>query len=75
MVPLNFLKFNVLHELATFYGSHSWHWYFTQGLPVILGPHLPFFLHGCFSAPRKHRVFLVVVLWTMTAYRYPMFLF
>ncbi|KAL7980276.1 hypothetical protein Chor_014605 [Crotalus horridus] len=68
VVPLNFLKFNVLHELATFYGSHSWHWYFTQGLPAILGPHLPFFLHGCFSAPRKHRVFLVVVLWTVTAY-------
>ncbi|XP_026537908.1 GPI mannosyltransferase 3 [Notechis scutatus] len=68
VVPLNFLKFNVLHDLAAFYGSHSWHWYFTQGLPVILGPHLPFFLHGCFSAPRKHRVFLVVVLWTVTVY-------
>ncbi|KAM6425892.1 GPI mannosyltransferase 3 isoform 2-T2 [Liasis olivaceus] len=68
VVPLNFLKFNVLHDLATFYGSHSWHWYFTQGLPVVLGPHLPFFLHGCFNAPRKHRVFLVVVLWTVAAY-------
>ncbi|XP_063170283.1 GPI mannosyltransferase 3 isoform X2 [Candoia aspera] len=68
VVPLNFLKFNVLHDLAAFYGSHSWHWYFTQGLPVILGPHLPFFLHGCFHASRKHRVFLVVVLWTVAAY-------
>ncbi|XP_070618337.1 GPI mannosyltransferase 3 isoform X2 [Erythrolamprus reginae] len=68
VVPLNFLKFNVLHGLATFYGSHSWHWYFTQGLPVVLGPHLPFFLHGCFVAPRRHRLFLVVVLWTVAAY-------
>ncbi|XP_062998904.1 GPI mannosyltransferase 3 [Elgaria multicarinata webbii] len=68
VVQLNFLKFNVLQNLATFYGSHPWHWYFTQGLPVALGPHLPFFIHGCFQAPKRHRVFLVVVLWTAAIY-------
>nr|XP_056721988.1 GPI mannosyltransferase 3 [Euleptes europaea] len=68
VVQLNFLKFNVLHNLAAFYGSHPWHWYFSQGLPVVLGPHLPFFIHGCFQAPQKHRIFLAVVLWTVGVY-------
>ncbi|KAJ6664343.1 hypothetical protein lerEdw1_008562 [Lerista edwardsae] len=68
VVQLNFLKFNVLQNLATFYGSHPWHWYFTQGLPVVLGTHLPFFIHGCFQAPRRHHIFLVVVFWTVIAY-------
>lgn len=69
LVQLNFLKFNVLQNLATFYGSHPWHWYFTQGLPVILGPHLPFFIHGCVLAPRRYRIFLLAVIWTVLVYR------
>ncbi|XP_077173721.1 GPI alpha-1,2-mannosyltransferase 3 isoform X2 [Paroedura picta] len=68
VVQFNFLQFNVLHNLAAFYGSHPWHWYFSQGLPVILGPHLPFFLHGCFRAPARHGIFLVVILWTVAVY-------
>uniref|UniRef100_A0A8C0FZT1 Mannosyltransferase n=1 Tax=Chelonoidis abingdonii TaxID=106734 RepID=A0A8C0FZT1_CHEAB len=46
LVQMKFLKFNVLQNLGTFYGSHPWHWYLTQGLPIILGTHLPFFIHG-----------------------------
>ncbi|XP_042332394.1 GPI mannosyltransferase 3 isoform X2 [Sceloporus undulatus] len=68
VVHLNFVKFNVLQNLATFYGSHPWHWYLTQGLPAVLGPHLPFFIHGCFQAPRRYHLFLVVVLWTVAVY-------
>ncbi|NWW94178.1 PIGB mannosyltransferase, partial [Rhynochetos jubatus] len=68
LVQLNFLKFNVLQNLGTFYGSHPWHWYFTQGLPVILGTHLPFFIHGCVLAPKKYRVFLTAVIWTVLVY-------
>ncbi|XP_060116088.1 GPI mannosyltransferase 3 [Heteronotia binoei] len=68
VVQLNFLKFNVLHNLAAFYGSHPWHWYFSQGLPVVLGAHLPFFLHGCFHAPARQRVLLAAVLWTVAVY-------
>ncbi|XP_039413287.1 GPI mannosyltransferase 3 isoform X1 [Corvus cornix cornix] len=68
LVQLNFLKFNVLQNLATFYGSHPWHWYFTQGLPVILGPHLPFFIHGCVLAPRRYCIFLLAVIWTVLVY-------
>ncbi|KAF2977791.1 hypothetical protein EK904_007759 [Melospiza melodia maxima] len=68
LVQLNFLKFNVLQNLGTFYGSHPWHWYLTQGLPVVLGPHLPFFVHGCALAPRRFRILLLALLWTLLVY-------
>ncbi|KAL5698374.1 hypothetical protein ACHQM5_029423 [Ranunculus cassubicifolius] len=31
-VTLNFLKFNFLSSGGDYYGTHKWHWYFTQGL-------------------------------------------
>ncbi|ELK29309.1 GPI mannosyltransferase 3 [Myotis davidii] len=68
LVQYNFLKFNVLQNLGTFYGSHPWHWYFSQGFPVVLGTHLPFFIHGCFLAPKRYRILLVTVLWTLLVY-------
>uniref|UniRef100_A0A8D0L3I9 Mannosyltransferase n=1 Tax=Sphenodon punctatus TaxID=8508 RepID=A0A8D0L3I9_SPHPU len=68
LVQLNFVKFNVLQNLGSFYGSHPWHWYFTQGLPVVLGTHLPFFIHGCLHAPKRYHIFLVVVVWTVLVY-------
>ncbi|KAG8505243.1 GPI mannosyltransferase 3 [Galemys pyrenaicus] len=68
LVQFNFLKFNVLQNLGAFYGSHPWHWYFSQGFPVVLGTHLPFFIHGCFLAPKKYRILLVTVLWTLLVY-------
>ncbi|XP_015392934.1 GPI mannosyltransferase 3 isoform X2 [Panthera tigris] len=68
LVQYNFLKFNVLQNLGTFYGSHPWHWYFSQGFPAVLGTHLPFFIHGCFLAPKRYRILLVTVLWTLLVY-------
>ncbi|XP_029935468.1 GPI alpha-1,2-mannosyltransferase 3 isoform X2 [Myripristis murdjan] len=68
LVQLNFLKFNILHGVAEFYGSHPWHWYFTQGFAVVIGPHLPFFLHGCTLASKRYRLLLVTIVWTITVY-------
>ncbi|XP_029398856.1 GPI mannosyltransferase 3 isoform X2 [Mus pahari] len=68
LVQFNFLKFNVLQNLGTFYGSHPWHWYLSQGFPVVLGTHLPFFIHGCFLAPRRLHILLLTVLWTLLVY-------
>uniref|UniRef100_A0A4X1TEU1 Mannosyltransferase n=1 Tax=Sus scrofa TaxID=9823 RepID=A0A4X1TEU1_PIG len=68
LVQYNFLKFNVLQNLGSFYGSHPWHWYFSQGFPAVLGTHLPFFIHGCFLTPKRYRIFLVTVLWTLLVY-------
>ena len=45
-VHWNFLNFNVFQNIGEFYGVHSWHWYFTQGLPVVFNIHLLFFFLG-----------------------------
>ncbi|XP_074474789.1 GPI alpha-1,2-mannosyltransferase 3 [Sebastes fasciatus] len=68
MVQFNFLKFNVFHSVADFYGSHPWHWYLTQGFAVVIGPHLPLFLHGCSLAFKKYKILLAAVVWTIVVY-------
>ncbi|KAJ1509435.1 hypothetical protein HMI55_007382 [Coelomomyces lativittatus] len=35
--PYQFLRFNVLHHGSAFYGVHPFHWYWTSGLPSVLG--------------------------------------
>ena len=36
-LPLwNFFRFNVLQSLAVFYGNNNWHYYITQGYPLLL---------------------------------------
>ncbi|XP_028028265.1 GPI mannosyltransferase 3 [Bombyx mandarina] len=37
ITPWEFFKFNVLYDIASFYGKHPWHWYLSQGLPAVLG--------------------------------------
>ncbi|XP_045539565.1 GPI mannosyltransferase 3 [Papilio machaon] len=37
ITPLEFFKYNVLHNVASFYGTHPWYWYLTTGLPAVLG--------------------------------------
>uniref|UniRef100_A0A3B5APD0 Mannosyltransferase n=1 Tax=Stegastes partitus TaxID=144197 RepID=A0A3B5APD0_9TELE len=68
LVQWNFVKFNIIHSVADFYGSHPWHWYFTQGFAVVIGPHLPFFLHGCALASRRYKILLAAVVWTIVVY-------
>lgn len=46
LVPLNFLKFNFLSSGGDYYGTHKWHWYFTQGFSVMIFSHLPFCIAG-----------------------------
>lgn len=46
IVPLNFFKFNFLSSGGDYYGTHKWHWYFTQGFPVMLFSFLPFSIAG-----------------------------
>ncbi|XP_061622156.1 GPI mannosyltransferase 3-like isoform X2 [Phyllopteryx taeniolatus] len=67
-VQFNFLKINVVHSVADFYGTHPWHWYLIQGFPVIMGSHLPFFFHGCSLAFRRYRILLVAIAWTIGIY-------
>ena len=45
----NFLRFNLIEDLSIFYGSMSWHYYLSQGLPMVLTTYLPFSVHGLSS--------------------------
>ena len=46
VVHYNFLNFNIFQNIGEFYGAHAWHWYFLQGLPVVLNFHLVFVFLG-----------------------------
>ena len=39
-VPYEFFKANILNNVSGFYGTHPFYWYFTSGLPAILGVNL-----------------------------------
>ena len=49
----NFVRVNVLYDLATQFGVHPWYWYLTHGLPTVLGAHLPLALLGLARALRS----------------------
>ncbi|KAK1265455.1 hypothetical protein QJS04_geneDACA011465 [Acorus gramineus] len=49
-VPLNFLRFNFLSSGGDYYGTHKWHWYFTQGFTVMLFTFLPFSVVGIYQS-------------------------
>lgn len=42
----NFLLYNVFHNVGVHYGTHPFHWYLSQGLPIILFTHMFVFLIG-----------------------------
>ncbi|KAI3972945.1 hypothetical protein MKX01_019603 [Papaver californicum] len=47
-VPLNFLKFNFPSSGVDYYGTHKWHWYFTQVFTVMLFTFIPFTIASIF---------------------------
>ncbi|KAI9818073.1 MAG: glycosylphosphatidylinositol anchor biosynthesis [Pycnora praestabilis] len=50
--PAHFLYFNIAQSLAIFYGQNDWHYYLSQGLPLLLTTALPFTLCGIWQALR-----------------------
>lgn len=42
IAPWNFFQLNVLQNIGSFYGTHPWHWYISQGLPATLTPFILF---------------------------------
>lgn len=44
--PFNFFYYNVFNNVGVHYGTHPWHWYFTQGYPTLLFTHLAPFMVG-----------------------------
>ncbi|KAJ8720607.1 hypothetical protein PYW08_006072 [Mythimna loreyi] len=53
VTPWEFFRFNVLHDVASFYGQHPWHWYLTQGIPAVLGINLLPVLWGITNVLRR----------------------
>ena len=70
--PFNFIITN-LSQVSLFYGSNPWHYYLTQGLPILCTTALPFVLHGISSvlsikdatAPRN---ILAAIAWSIGIY-------
>ena len=50
--PFRFLHFNVAQSLAVFYGRNDWHYYVSQGFPLLLTTYLPFGIAGVYRAIR-----------------------
>jgi phosphatidylinositol glycan class B len=65
-VLVNFFKFNFLNPGGDFYGTHPWHWYFTQGLPVMAFTFLPLSLAGMWWS--KQRQLSGLIAWVLAIY-------
>ncbi|KAK9210514.1 hypothetical protein WN944_002885 [Citrus x changshan-huyou] len=66
LVPLNFLKFNFLSSGGDYYGTHKWHWYFTQGFTVMVFTFLPFSIAGIIKS--KHWKLSGLIAWVLGLY-------
>lgn len=49
----NFLQINVIENIATFYGVHPIHWYFSQAIPLILFTATPVAIYGVWKGGNK----------------------
>ncbi|XP_033634121.1 GPI mannosyltransferase 3-like [Asterias rubens] len=67
-VHFNFLRFNTLYNISSFYGTQSWHWYLSQGLPIIMGTHILPFILGIRLAGRSYRPLVILMMWTQFIY-------
>ncbi|CAO3680825.1 unnamed protein product [Umbelopsis ramanniana] len=72
--PGKFFELNVVSAISIFYGIHSWHWYLSQGIPVVLVCLLPTFLFGWYRIGKdpelnnKVRSLKYVTVWTVAVY-------
>ncbi|XP_060657929.1 GPI mannosyltransferase 3 isoform X1 [Drosophila nasuta] len=57
VTPWEFLKYNIFNNIGSFYGSHPWYWYFTAGLPTVLGINTLPFVFGLVQTVRKSEKF------------------
>ena len=48
--PWHFLQINVLQSIAGFYGNNNWHYYLSEGYPLLLTTALPFALQGMYQS-------------------------
>eukprot|EP00762_Andalucia_godoyi_P003148 ANDGO_01140.mRNA.1 GPI mannosyltransferase 3 len=53
VVPWNFVVFNVAKNFSAFYGTHPFHWYFSNALPTLLGPYVILWSFGLYQLARR----------------------
>ncbi|XP_050719571.1 GPI mannosyltransferase 3-like [Eriocheir sinensis] len=68
VVPWRFIRFNVVSGLSAHYGTLPWHWYMSQGVPVILATHLLPFCLALYHQPARHQSLMSVILWSLLVY-------
>lgn len=74
VTPYEFFKLNVLENVGSTYGVQPWHWYFTVGLPTILGPFTIPFVIGVVQTLRNHQKYpdrvnlLIATLFSLIVY-------
>ncbi|XP_071677501.1 mannosyltransferase APTG1 [Lolium perenne] len=66
IVPLNFLKFNLFSSGGDYYGTHVFHWYFTQGFPSMIWTFLPLLVFGVIKS-REWRISGLIA-WVLGVY-------
>jgi phosphatidylinositol glycan class B len=72
--PFEFFKVNVLNDIGSFYGVHPFYWYFSTGLPTILGIGvIPFFLSvfvaiQSWNESKSRQYILYSIIFTIFAY-------
>ncbi|KAJ3685820.1 hypothetical protein LUZ61_014984 [Rhynchospora tenuis] len=66
IVPFNFLKFNFLSSGGDYYGTHVFHWYFTQGFPSMVWTFLPFSIIGIVKS--RERKLASLIAWVLGLY-------
>jgi len=63
--PYQWLTFNITLDLAVFYGRNDWHYYFSQGLPLLTTTYLPFTLIGLWRATSGIQMILAIIIFQM----------
>lgn len=68
--PYQWLNFNINQDLAVFYGRNDWHYYLSQGLPLLLTTSFPFTLVALYhttalSTSNIRFSFTIIVLFTL----------
>ena len=63
--PYQWLTFNITLDLAVFYGRNDWHYFFSQGLPLLTTTYLPFTLVGLWRATSGIQMMLSIIIFQM----------
>lgn len=74
VTPLEFFKANILENVGSFYGTQPWYWYFTTGLPTILGLYTIPFIFAIIQTVQNREIYqeryilLQTILFTLSIY-------